>query len=121
MPQKKKWLVLTNHDERYDFNLEVTVFRGSLAELEAAYSLCNQAPLKPTECKDGVVIYHTENRKPHEVHDDIDVVGFWNLIAIPYSLLRKDDFFLYNPVAIKNRKHGFLDEKNSTGKNPNTN
>lgn len=113
MPQKKKWLVITNHDERYDFNLEMSVFRGSLEELEKAFLVSpdGKGSTGAAAGKDGVVIYHTERREAHESHDDIDVVRFWNLMAIPYSVLRKDDFFLYNPVVVKNRKFGFLDEK----------
>ena len=93
MPQKKKWLVIMNHDERYDFNLEMTVFRGSIDELEREFHVFTESK-GPSVGKDGVVVYHSESRESHEEHDDIDVVRFSNLIAIPYSVLRKDDFFL---------------------------
>lgn len=114
-----KYLIISSHDERYDFNLEVRVFNGVVEDFEKSID-CDYTKEEKTEWKDGIYVYHTENRNNkyctsiddntwNKLKNDVEVVTFSTTILIPFDLLKDEDFIFQNPIVERNLKYGFLD------------
>jgi hypothetical protein len=113
-----KWLMISSHDERYDFNLQMKIFNGSIEDFEN--SIHHDFSKKEREKKeDGSYVYHKENRSNKlcsnvdkevwdKLKDHLEVISFHTLILVPFENL-DDDFFLENPIVNRNVKFGFLD------------
>ena len=118
----RKWLVVSSHDERNDFNLEMRIFEGTVIEFEDSIYSLGLTRNDLDSHVDGVYYYHKE-RRSNECCSNIDdedwevlkekleVISFDTVILIPLEKIIFDDFYLYHPIVNRNIKFGFLDIK----------
>lgn len=115
-----KWLVLSSHDERYDLNLQLRVFHGTLEDFEKNDEGADYTREQRKEWKDGVYVYHRKHRSneygPNILKEDWDIIKahvelvyYSTTILIPFECLLDENFFLENPIVEKNVKFGILD------------
>ena len=114
-----KWLIVSSHDERYDFNLELKIFNGTIEDFEKSID-CDYIKEEKTKWRNGIYVYHTENRSNkyctglddsmwNKLKENIEVVTFSTTILIPFEYLNDENFILQNPIVNRNLKYGFLD------------
>lgn len=115
-----KWLVISSHDDRNDFNLEIRTFEGTFEEFEESIHHFGFTKEERKEEKDGVYVYHSKKTQDrycanindtawNEMKKNLEVVYFGTVILIPFENLNKEDFYLVNPLVERNIKFGFLD------------
>lgn len=113
-----KWLVVSSHDERYDFNLGLKTFDGTVDEFESSpYCDFNKAQRK--ELRNGIYMYHIEKRNDiceniddeiwTKIKEHVEVVTFDTLYLIPFENFNDIDFVFQNGIVNRNLKFGFLD------------
>lgn len=119
-----KYLVVTSHDERYDFNFVIkTVNVNETSEIFAQENIAFSDVIIND---DGVYEYHKSNRDNYmpcgtdiaeddwkEINKKVERVTFNFCIAIPFELLLDDEFYLEDYIVERNSKYGFLDGKYS--------
>lgn len=116
----KKWLVVESHDERYDFNLQITNFFGTVEQFEE--KIKNFYDIEhDKEVENGKIVYrkrntasikHVLNSAELEGAEDVfQVVYFAMTMLIPLDEIAKDDFYIYDEITHKNIKFGFIDFK----------
>lgn len=116
-----KWLVVSSHDERYDFNLNMNIFNGTIEDFDSSNPYGFKKEHRE-EGRDGSYIYHEEKRTDRHcsgltdevwdtLKDKLDVVSFHTIILIPLENLNKDNFYFMNGLVTRNVKFGFLDTK----------
>ena len=111
------WLKISTHDERYDFNLEVSTVQGTLEQVIEDDSFMDLEEM--SKYQNNYFVWSQENR--HQRFDEyfytenikkyFEVVNFHTIILIPFKELLKDDFFLTHGVVSRNKKYGFYDIK----------
>lgn len=108
-----KWLVVSSHDERYDFNLYMSIFNGTKEEFEQRIDHFFLADIKDCEEINGVYHYHKAVTREFYLDDKYDTIHFGTIILIPFDKLMEDDFSLYDPIVSRNVKFGFIDLKDN--------
>ena len=116
---KKKWIVVTMHDERWSFNFSLNFFEGTIEEFEkddyfnSTFDLSNSNK----EERDGCYLYKKQEVEPiveeelQEVSDKLEVIRFESVYLIPAEKMNEKDFLFCDGVVGRNKKYGFLDIK----------
>lgn len=112
----KQWLIVQLYDERYDFNLHVKTFTGTLKGLAESENI-DVSEFK--EYRDGWMAYHKSTRKPLEQYYEEELAGtnklekveFQTILCSTIENIDWNNLYLEHPVVTRNMKFGFLDVK----------
>lgn len=114
---KRKWILITMHDERWDFNFNLSFFDGSIEDFEKYEEVADIFDLSNRTERDGVFIYKT--RSTDDIYEDylmpvadkLHAVRFECIYLVPVEKMNKKDFLFTDDVVGRNKKYGFLDIK----------
>lgn len=115
--KNKKWIVITMHDERWDFNFNLSFFEGTVEDFEKDDNIDGIFDLSNKKEIDGCYLYKSSSIEPiweeclKEVSDKLETVRFECIYLIPVEKINEKDFFFTDGVVSRNKKYGFLDLK----------
>ena len=115
--EKKKWIVITMYDERWDFNFNLSFFEGTVEEFEKDDYFDSVFDLSNKEEKDGCYLYKKREALPieeeelQEVSDKLETIRFECIYLIPVEKINEKDFLFCDGIVSRNKKYGFLDIK----------
>lgn len=113
----KKWIVITMHDERWDFNFNLSFFEGTVEEFEKDDYVDSIFGLSNKEERDGCYLYKKREVEPileeelQEVSDKLETIRFECIYLIPAEKMNEKDFLFCDDIVSRNKKYGFLDIK----------
>lgn len=114
--ESKQWLIIQLYDERYDFNLHIKTFEGTIEEL-ANNECLDVSGFK--SYRDGWYEYRSVDRKEIDKYFDeelaatnmLEKVEFETVLCKPLNEINWNDLYFEHPVVSRNMKFGFLDIK----------
>lgn len=114
---KRKWILISMHDERWDFNFDLSFFDGSVEDFEKYEEVADIFDLSNRTERDGVFIYKT--RSTDDIHEEylmpvakkLEAVRFECIYLVPIEKMNEKDFLFTDGVVERNKKYGFLDIK----------
>lgn len=114
---KRKWILITMHDERCDFNFNLSFFDGSVEDFEKYEEVADIFDLSNRAERDGVFIYKT--RSTDDIYEEylmpvvnnLEAVRFECIYLIPIEKMNEKDFLFSDGIVERNKKYGFLDIK----------